>query len=362
MYLFGTPMSSDKPAISILHFSTGKYLRGGERQVAWLHGGLSKRGCKSMLACIKGGELAAQGLQNTISVPWLGEWDIGGLVRFTGICKKHRPSVIHCHDAHALAHGVLAGRRLGIPVVYTRRVVFPINASYFSHKKYRACAAIIAISNAVAAQCKEVVSPDRVHIVGDGADWSAPLLARPEARKRLGIPGDTFIFGTVAHFTAEKDMALLFYLANSIQTQKPGARLACIGPFDEKQKKRYSIPESIVCAGKLDNAVQYYSAFDAYVSTSSAEGLGSALLDAIVRDIPCVAVDAGGTPDLFPDGWQLAARGDHKGFTAQVMRLMDDYPAAQAAAKRCGARARNIFSVDTMVEKTMSVYTTVASL
>ena len=303
-----------------------------------------------------------QGLENTISMPWLGEWDIGGLMRFVGICKKHRPSVIHCHDAHALAHGALAGRRLGIPVVYTRRVVFPIKASYFSHTKYRACAAIIAVSNAVAAQCKEMVSPDRVHIVGDGADWSAPLLARPEARKRLGIPENSFIFGTVAHFTAEKDMALLFYMANSIQAQKRGARLACIGPFDEKQKKRYSVPESMVCAGKFDNAVQYYSAFDAYVSTSSAEGLGSALLDAIVRDIPCVAVDAGGTPDLFPDGWPLVKRGDCEGLAAAATGLMDDYPAAQAAAKRCGTRSRNIFSVDAMVEKTMSVYTTVASL
>jgi glycosyltransferase involved in cell wall biosynthesis len=361
MYLFGIPMSSTNSNISILHFSTGKYLRGGERQVNWLHAGLLKRGCKSMLACRKGGELAAQGLENTVLIPWLGEWDIGGFVRFMGICKKYKPLIIHCHDAHALGHGAIAGGRLGIPVIYTRRVVFPIKASYFSHKKYQLCAAIIAVSNAVAAQCKEVVSSDRVHVVGDGADWSAPLLPRTDAQKRLGISGSSFTFGTVAHFTAEKDITLLFYLANSIQSQKPGARLACIGPYDDKQKKRYSIPASIVCAGKLDNAVQYYSAFDAYVSTSSAEGLGSALLDAVVRDIPCVAVDAGGTRDLFPDNWPLVKRGDYEGFTAAVVRLMDDYPAAQAAAKRCGARSRDIFSVDAMVEKTMDVYKTVVT-
>jgi glycosyltransferase involved in cell wall biosynthesis len=353
-------MPFDNPPISVLHFSTGKYLRGGERQVSWLHAGLLKRGCKSMLACRKGGELASQALENTMPVPWLGEWDIAGLMRFTGIGRKHRPSVIHCHDAHALAHGALAGKRLGIPVIYTRRVVFPIHASFFSHKKYRACAAVIAISNAVSAQCKEVVSPDRVHIVGDGADWTAPLLSRPEARKRLGIPADSFTFGTVAHFTAEKDIDLLFYLANSIRTRKPGALVACIGPFDEKRKKRFTIQENIIWAGKLDNAAQYYRAFDAYVSTSSAEGLGSALLDAVVRDIPCVAVNAGGTPDLFPDDWRLVKRGDYEGFTAAAAGLMDDYHAAQAAAKRCGARARDMFSVDSMVEKTLAVYTTVA--
>jgi glycosyltransferase involved in cell wall biosynthesis len=353
-------MPSENPPISVLHFSTGRLLRGGERQVALLHSGLLKRGFKSMLACRKGGELAAQKLENTIPFSWLGEWDIGALMRFSGICKKQRPSVIHCHDAHALAHGAIAGRRLGIPVIYTRRVVFPISASFLSHNKYKACAAIIAVSNAVSNQCKEVVAPERVYIVGDGADWSAFLLPRPEARKRLGIPENAFLFGTVAHFTAEKDIALLFYFANSIQAQKPGVRLACIGPYDERQKKRHTIPASIVCTGKLDNAVQYYNAFDAYVSTSSAEGLGSALLDAIVRDIPCVAVDAGGTRDLFPEGWELLKRGDYKGFAAAAVNLMDDYSAAQTAAKRCGDRSRNIFSVDAMVEKTMAVYTTVA--
>jgi glycosyltransferase involved in cell wall biosynthesis len=81
-----------------------------------------------------------------------------------------------------------------------------------------------------------------------------------------------------------------------------------------------------------------------------------------VRDIPCVAVDAGGTRDLFPEDRQLVKRGDYEGFIAAVARLMDDYPAAQTAAKRCGERARNIFSADAMVEKTMAVYTTVIRL
>jgi glycosyltransferase involved in cell wall biosynthesis len=137
-------------------------------------------------------------------------------------------------------------------------------------------------------------------------------------------------------------------------------KLVCIGPYDEKRKKRLSLPESLVCTGPLDNAVQYYGAFDAYVSTSSYEGLGSALLDAVVRDIPAVAVDAEGTRDIFPQGHPLVMRGDYEAFAAAVAAMVRGYEAATAEAKRCGARARDIFSVDAMVEKTLTIYAALA--
>ncbi|HUI92895.1 MAG TPA: glycosyltransferase [Chitinivibrionales bacterium] len=349
-------MSSNNSNLSILHFSTGKFLRGGERQVLFLHTGLLKRGYKSVLVCRKNGELALQRLENTVPVSWNGEWDLFALLRFIGIVKKNKPDVIHCHDSHALTHGVIAGKSTGVPVVYTRRVAFPMSKGFLSRKKYGSCAAIIAVSNAVAAQCKEIAGDKNVYVVGDGADVNAAMLPRAQARKLLGIPDDRFVIGTVAYFTAEKDVSLLFHLASDIGKRKPDAMLVCIGPFNEKLKRRHSFSATIVFKGKLDNAVQYYSAFDSYVSTSSAEGLGSALLDAVARDIPCAAVDAGGTRDLFPEGWPLVERGDSEGLAAAALALMGDYPAAKAAAQRCGARGRNIFSLDAMVEKTMAVY------
>jgi glycosyltransferase involved in cell wall biosynthesis len=351
-------MPPDNPSFSVIHFSTGRLMRGGERQVAWLHQGLLKQGHTSVLACRKGGELALLGLKNTVLVPWHGEWDIAGLVHFIRTCKKHMPSIIHCHDSHALTHGALIGKLIGVPVIYTRRVAFPLSAGFLSKKKYGCCAAIVAVSNAVASQCSEIVPRQRIYIVHDGVDWNTPLLDRKQARKWLDIPDNCFVIGTVAHFTAEKDVALLMYLASNLDAQKPGCRLVCIGPCDEKLKQNAPFPASIMFKGKLDNAVQYYLAFDAYVSTSAIEGLGSALLDAIVRDIPCVAVDAFGTRDLFPEAGELVKRGDREEFVAAVGRLMNNYSSAGDAAKRLGLRSRDIFSVDAMVNNTLAVYST----
>ena len=106
-------------------------MRGGERQVLALHNGLLARRIESMVVCRKGGELGSKAIANIHSIAWLGEWDIAGLFRFISLCKKLKPSIIHCHDGHSLSHAAIAAGLLGISVVYTRRVIFPVGKSFF---------------------------------------------------------------------------------------------------------------------------------------------------------------------------------------------------------------------------------------
>jgi len=204
------------PTPTILHFSTGRYFRGGERQVEFLHAGLSGAGMQSILVCRKGGGLINRNLANVIPLPWRGEWDALGLARFVRICKQHRPAIIHSHDGHSLAHASIAGALTGAVVIHTRRVNFPLGRSAFSRWKYARCSALIGVSEAVARACKEAFPSVRVHTVHDGVDWSAPGLARSDARQELGVGGEAFVIGAVAYFTEEKNLPLLASLARSL--------------------------------------------------------------------------------------------------------------------------------------------------
>ena len=352
-------MQAHSTTPTILHFSTGRYLRGGERQIRFLHSGLEAKGFHSILACRKGGELAAQTLQNSVAIPWLGEWDTIGLARLIALCKQIEPVLIHSHDGHALAHASVAGATLGIPVIYTRRVIFALHPSVVSRWKYNSCKALIGVSHAVARMCKEAFPEVRVHIVHDGVEWNADSPTQQEARKELGIGNDAFAIGTVTHFTKEKCLDLFISLARSLMQSFPSARIVCIGPMPQRPP---AFPSNMIVCGFRPNATRYYRAFDAYVSASSHEGLGSALLDAIVRDIPCVAIDAGGTRDLFPVGTALVAADDEKGLSDAVMSLISTYENAARVAAVFGTRARDMFSVDTMVSRTIDVYKTVVRL
>ena len=123
-----------------------------------LHKGLLERGLSSILLCRSGSELSRQNIEGIMQVPWAGEWDVLGLRRLLCLSKSDAISIIHCHDAHALSHGSVIGRMLKIPVIYTRRVLFPLHGNLYSRWKYRQCRMLIAISNAVAAQCRSIVA------------------------------------------------------------------------------------------------------------------------------------------------------------------------------------------------------------
>ena len=338
---------------SILHFSTGKSLRGGERQAMFLHDGLLKKGFKSLLVCKAAGVLSRQNIAHMQSVPWNGEGDPFGFIKFHHQCKKASPNIIHCHDAHALFHGSIIGHLLHVPVVYTRRVLFSLHNNFISKWKYAHCNALIAVSNAVAQQCGALMPGEKIHIVHDGVDYNVPMLSRRESRIALGVPEDCFAIGTVGHFTCEKNISLVVSLAKALQDKYPRVKIVCIGPADFQTD---SLPNNFIPVGFKPDAATYYNAFDLYLSSSLREGLGSALIDAVVRDIPVIAIDAGGTPDIFPEAWPLVPENSPELFIGAAVQAIDNFKKAKSDALLCGKRARDLFSVDSMVDGVILVY------
>jgi L-malate glycosyltransferase len=349
--------ASPSPA-TIIHLSTGTTLRGGERQALWLHQGLLEKGWNSRIVCRSNGELSRHAAPSLISIPWRGEWDIAGLVRILGVCKTFRPDIIHCHDAHALAHGSVIGALLGVAVVYTRRTVFPLKRTMLSQWKYSRCRMFIAVSRAVARQGESIVRKDIIRVVADGVDWTRPGLSREAARRALGIPDERFVVGTIGHFTREKNLPLIAEAARALAKTHPHVLFVGIGPYAMTDAPP---PANLMLVGHKPDAVDYYGAFDLYASASTQEGLGSALLDAVVRDIPIVAIDAGGTRDVVADTRVLVSPQDGPGFIAALAHAIDCHGSARFAAVECGKRARDLFSVESMVEKNIQVYREILS-
>jgi glycosyltransferase involved in cell wall biosynthesis len=232
-------------------------------------------------------------------------------------------------------------------------VLFALHNNFFSKWQYAHCDALIAVSNAVAKQCNACMPFEKIHVVHDGVDWKTPTLSRREARNAMGVPEDDFIIGTVGHFTHEKNISLVLLLAEAIRNKYPHVKIVFIGPADFLTGQ---FPDNIVQAGFKTDAASYYNAFDLYISSSVQEGLGSALIDAVVRDIPAIAVDAGGTRDIFPETMPPVPVNFPELFIASVIRTIDNFEKAKSDALVCGNRARDIFSVDSMVDGTIHAY------
>ena len=113
-------------------------------------------------------------------------------------------------------------------------------------------------------------------------------------------------------------------------------------------------------AGFVDEVHPAMAGLDLLWHPSSAEGLGTAVIDAMALGVPPVAFAVGGLRELIVDGESglLAPAGDESAFALLVERLVRD-PARRARLGDGGRIRAREFGVERMVEGTAAVYRTV---
>lgn len=347
----------EKRSYKILHLSTGKLFRGGERQILWLHEGLLQQNIQSLLLYRKKSALAEKKIPNSMPHTLTNILNLTGFIRFLSICRKINPDIIHCHDSRAFTFGSIVSFLLKKNIIVTKRTIFPTRPTPFNKWKYRRCNAVIAISNAVLTECKKICGDNLITIIPSGVIWNNQLYSREKSREMLGIDPDSFVIGTVGYFTSEKNISLIFTLAESLKESRPDVTIVCIGKLTDRAQKKAEMISNIVITGVLEKPVSYYNAFDMYISTSTKEGLGSALIDAVVRDIPTVALDSGGSRDILPVNSSLLIESNGPDeFTRTVKNGIDNYKAMIDQVKPLGSQARKTFSLSDMIFRYIKLY------
>lgn len=344
-------------ALRVLHLDAGRDWRGGQRQVLLLARGLRERGHEPLVVGAPESPLVqrvrARGLAAS-AVRMRGDWDLPAARRVRALVRTWRPDVVHAHDAraHAIALAALFGIRT--PLVVTRRVPFVPKAGQLKYG--RRVARFIAISRAVRdAMESGGVDPSRIEVVYSGVP--TPVVDRPrDWRAECRWPADVVLCGVVGAMTAEKGVAALEAIAQSLpDAVRARARLVLLGG---QAIGRCAIGGlEAYRAGFVDEVHAAMAGLDVLWHPSSAEGLGTSVIDAMALGVPPVAFEVGGLPELIaPEvSGLLAPAGDTGAFARQAARLVDD-PALRARLAEAGrARARD-FDVAHMVEGTLGVY------
>lgn len=348
---------SPRMPLRILHVDSGREWRGGQRQVLLLTRGQRDAGHEPLVVAATDApllhRLRSAGLAAS-AVRMRADWDLAAARRMHALIGTWRPDVVHAHDAraHALAMGALIGKR-DIPLVVTRRVAFiPKGRLKYGPRVAR----FIAISHAVRDALQSGGVPaSRIDIVYSGVP--TPHVPTPRNwRAERGWGGDTIVCGVVGAMTAEKGVRLLAGIGEQLAPSlRQRVRLVLLGGQATGTESLGGI--EAFRAGFVDEVHHAMAGLDLLWHPSSAEGLGTAVIDAMALGVPPVAFAVGGLPELITEGETglLVPPGDVGAFSAAVARALTDEPLRRAMATAGPSRAAE-FSVERMVAGTEATY------
>jgi glycosyltransferase involved in cell wall biosynthesis len=345
---------------------TAREWRGGQNQTLLTALGMATRGHTVTLACQRGGVLEQRGRAAGLDVRALefrGDLAPGAVVALVRVLRDARPEIVHLHDPHATASGLLAARLAGRSrTVATRRVDFPLRGP-LSRRKYAACDRVIAVSRAIASVLeKDGLPAPHVRLVYEGVPDRPAQVGGRAALTALGVPADALVIGNVAALTDHKDHATLLEAAARAFGRVPRACLVIVGdgelrPQLEAQARSLGLGERCVFAGFRSDLDLLIPAFDIFCLSSHAEGLGTSLLDAMCFSRPIVATAAGGIPEAVVDGGTgcLVPTRDADALGTALAALLADAPRREALGRAGRQRFQERFTADRMVEETLHV-------
>lgn len=350
--------------LKILHVNTEKTWRGGEQQVLYLAKGLRDRGHESMILCQPNSPLSERAKTEGVRVKELKMRGGVDLCAVFSIARHLRRGydILHLHTANAHSLGFLASMLTrGHKVIVSRRVSFPIKG-LFGKLKYKGVDKVIAVSEGVKKGLINNGIPPRlivtIHSVIDLSRY-----------KERGVEPSRPIVGIIAHLAEHKGHSFFLEAAKEVSAAIPDVRFLVVGDGDKREElegyaKSLGIAERVSFLGfQKDVPKLIFGCTITVLSSISGEGSPGVLKESMAAGVPVVTTDVGGSKEIVEDGVTgfVVPPKNSKALASAMIKLLTDDELRERMTLE-GLRKVKEFSVDTMVEKTESLYKSLLSV
>ena len=201
--------------------------------------------------------------------------------------------------------------------------------------------------------------------------WRPDSGRRAAARARLGIPADAVLVGTVGNRNRQKGHERLVEVAARLRDSDPQTRFCVFGACTPGQTDYYE-REVIARArrlGLIDSGILQFvdagedvatliHAVDVFVLTSRAEGVPTALLEAMTAGIPAVAMNVGSIGEAIRDGRTgfIVPADDLDAVTHRVRALVRDGDLRSSMGAAAAAHAHTEFSSERCADRHVDAF------
>ena len=280
--------------------------------------------------------------------------------------RRSRPDVVHCHNRMSTNWAAPAARWAGVPVIVsTRHGLVPPPFNWSAEVQFslvsRLCRVVTGVCQATTDNL--ALAPfsarNRLATVYNGAA-PAPLATVP-----MNLPRRGFTLVYVGRLAAPKDVPTLLHALAKVRLARNDIFLWVVGDGNlrasaERLSYELGLTDAVTFWGEQACTGDFYAAADAFVLSSSMEGLPMALLEAMAAGLPVVASAVGAMPEVVNSGGGgiVVPSGCSESFAVAIDRLAGD-PALRSAMGQAGhAHYLAHFTPERMADRYMELYRT----
>ncbi len=184
-------------------------------------------------------------------------------------------------------------------------------------------------------------------------------------RKRTSLrlaPPQTRVLMHASNFRSVKNIPAIIRIFAEVRKQVR-AKLVMVGdgpekPGAEQLARELRVDRDVLFLGNQDCMEELLPLADTFLLPSSSESFGLVALEAMSAEVPVVASNVGGLPEVVEHGVTgfLHDPGHLAGFVASTLRLLTNERLRRTMGRRARRAARERFSVDEMVDRYIRVY------
>ena len=317
--------SAEDSRISICHVSEGGAWAGAEVQVATLLRALSK--CPEIALhaiLLHEGRLAHELRSFGVAVQVVSEQQ-KSFARVISECsvfvKSRNIQILHSHNYKENLLALSLSRLCNVPHLVRTQHGHPEPYSVVRNLKHwcvliadrlaarYTAAQIVSVSSDLGEYWKKHANPRNVTVLRNAVDVErvSSSFSPAEAKRRLGIPGDSFVVGIAARLECIKRHDLFVATAKYLAERIPKSNFVIAGGGRQQESLQRLIVESglrkrVALLGERNDVYDVLRAMDILLICSDHEGIPMVMLEAMVLGVTLVSRKVGGIPEVIRDG------------------------------------------------------------
>jgi glycosyltransferase involved in cell wall biosynthesis len=364
-----------KPMHKIFILIRSLHAGGAERQVYTLAKALHQRGYFITVGVFYSGgvfekQLRLEGIP-VYDLQKKSRWDvIGWFFRYLKAVKEVRPDVIYSFLTVSNIIAVTGKLFVSIPVVWGIRASnmclkeydWLARLSAFIEKKLSIFPSkIIYNANSGLLHCQELgYRTSHCAVIPNGINteiFKPDIQSVKQTKKSLHIPQSAILVGMVARYDPMKDYETFYKVALSLTINDENIYFIAVGLGTSKAANLKN-SERIIVLESWENISEIYNALNILILSSAfGEGFPNVVGEAMACGVPVIATDVGDCAHIIEDCGIVVPVKNPEAIVQAIERILaHPYP-----AEKIRRRIVDNFSVECMVDKTLTILTSAVS-